>query len=376
MPPATKKQKIATFADPTYDTPFKKLFGQDTHQDVLVSLLNSLLGFTGNKAITAASVKTKTITQEAELIEKDNTVSLGQNELINQGIGEVKSTVDLLCTTKNGQKIIVEMQKQYAPYFLARTELYMAKIIAGQVQSGMSSKAHEVMLDTYILSIGKEDIFKRSDAIAGDNLYEKTVVPMIKELNVEMPSNKMHWKFYELERFQRICDNEGRSIHKDSSIKDQWLSFMLHCHEQASIPEDVESIIQKAYEIMKTANWPEAERLKYEMEIDEEDVKQQQLEYVKAESIAEGIAEGEAKGKAESAANTIFTLLNTIDDQTLAKAVGIKLEQLQAIKTQEDKSVASITEFLLSGQEDINITEQNVDLTGDLKDSGVNDLES
>ncbi len=57
----------------------------------------------------------------------------------------------------------------------------------------------------------------------------------------------------------------------------------------------------------------EAERLKYEMEIDEEDVKQQQLEYVKAESIAGGIAEGEANSKARNlAANTIFTLLNTI----------------------------------------------------------------
>ena len=41
---------------------------------------------------------------------------------------------------------------------------------------------------------------------------------------------------------------------------------------------NVDTIIQKAYTIMKTANWPEAEKLKYEMEINEEDVKQQQLE--------------------------------------------------------------------------------------------------
>jgi hypothetical protein len=152
-------------------------------------------------------------------------------------------------------------QKQYAPYFLARTELYMSKIIAGQVKEGMSSRAHEVMLDTYILSIGKDDIFKKGDAIKDDVHYEKTVVPMIKELNIEMPSNKMHWKFYELEIFQRVCDNEGKSINKDSPIKDQWLNFMLHCHEKTSVPEDVDEIIQKAYEIMKTANWPEVERL-------------------------------------------------------------------------------------------------------------------
>ena len=124
---------------------------------------------------------------------------------------------------------------------------------------------------------------------------------------------------------------------------------------------------------MKTANWPEAEKLKYEMEINEEDVQQQRLEDMKAE----GIAQGEAMGKAESAANTILTLLNSsIDDQTLAKASGIKVEQLQSIKKQEDKSVESITAFLLSGQSDVNIEEQNAGLAGDLKDSEVSDLGS
>ena len=67
MPTKAKKQKLATFADPTYDTPFKKLFSQETHKDVLVSLLNSLLGFTGNKTIIEASVKAKAIIKEAEL---------------------------------------------------------------------------------------------------------------------------------------------------------------------------------------------------------------------------------------------------------------------------------------------------------------------
>ena len=356
MPTKAKKQKLATFADPTYDTPFKKLFSQETHKDVLVSLLNSLLGFTGNKTIIEASVKAKAIIKEAELTEQDNTVSLGQNELVNPGMGEVKSTVDLLCTTKNDQKIIVEMQKQYAPYFLARTELYMSKIIAGQVKQGMSSRAHEVMLDTYILCIGKDDIFKKADAIKDDVHYEKTVVPMIKELNIEMPSNKMHWKFYELERFQRVCDNEGKSIDKDSPIKDQWLNFMLHCHEKTSVPEDVDEIIKKAYEIMKTANWPESERLRYEMEIDEEDVQQQRLEDMKAEGLAEGEARGEAKSIAKS-----FRLKES-DQDMLEEHTTLTPEKLSKVKglTQPPKS-EDIFKILV---DDPNIQDLSVELSG------------
>ncbi len=45
-----KKQEVnipETFADPTLDVTFKMLFGND----ILISLLNSLLGFTGNKKI-------------------------------------------------------------------------------------------------------------------------------------------------------------------------------------------------------------------------------------------------------------------------------------------------------------------------------------
>ena len=37
------------FADPTFDLTFKMLFGNENHKDILISLLNSLLGFKGDK---------------------------------------------------------------------------------------------------------------------------------------------------------------------------------------------------------------------------------------------------------------------------------------------------------------------------------------
>ena len=40
---------LLPFADPTFDTTFKMLFGSKEHDNILISLLNNLLDFTGDK---------------------------------------------------------------------------------------------------------------------------------------------------------------------------------------------------------------------------------------------------------------------------------------------------------------------------------------
>ncbi|AVP88182.1 hypothetical protein phytr_12580 [Candidatus Phycorickettsia trachydisci] len=46
------------FGDPTYDVTFKMLFGTEHNKDISVSLLNSLLGFTGGKEIGEVQINT------------------------------------------------------------------------------------------------------------------------------------------------------------------------------------------------------------------------------------------------------------------------------------------------------------------------------
>lgn len=50
------------------------------------------------------------------------------------------------------------MQRQYKDYFLPRMQEYMSKIISGEVMVGQSEQYHEVLVDTYILAIGKDNI--------------------------------------------------------------------------------------------------------------------------------------------------------------------------------------------------------------------------
>ena len=83
------------FADPTFDLTFKMLFGNEKHTDILISLLNSLLGLEGDKEIT-----------EVEINSNELPVSFFSSD---KGESGISSSVDIVCTNKGKQKIAVEM---------------------------------------------------------------------------------------------------------------------------------------------------------------------------------------------------------------------------------------------------------------------------
>ena len=146
------------FADPTFDLTFKMLFGNENHKDILISLLNSLLGFKGDKEIT-----------EVEINSNEFPVSFVSSD---KGESGISSSVDILCTNKGKQKIAVEMQRQKTKYFLAREQEYMSKLITNQVKEGEGQQYHEKVLETYIIIIGKSNIFTGNTALKDQKLFE------------------------------------------------------------------------------------------------------------------------------------------------------------------------------------------------------------
>ena len=263
------------FADPTYDITFKMLFANDAHKNILISLLNSLLGFTGDQEI--------------------QDVTIQSPELQKENASGVKGAVDVLCETKNGKKIAVEMQRQYKEYFLPRLLEYMSKIVSGQVMVGQSKQYHKELLDTYILAIGKDNIFKGIYEIASDTLFEKTVKPIIIETGQVIPGNKMCWKFFELRRFAQ--QHKDGTINKESSLKFQWLNFLLHCSEKEEIPEDMDPIIQEGYNIMKVAKWDSATRVLYWKQKADERSELLEAKRLQEEQYKHGFDSGQLKGE-------------------------------------------------------------------------------
>jgi hypothetical protein len=177
----------------------------------------------------------------------------------------------------------------------------MGKLISSQVKKDEGKKYHIAMNKTYIVIISKAKLFLKDTAIEGDHdkLYEKTVVPMIQELNKEVPHNKMYWKFFELPKFEKFI--KGKKLDVDAPLKEQWLNFLISCNNQEDTPENVNEIIKEGYNIMKIANWSKEDREHYELAKIKEAYRLKELENVEKnafhQGLEQGIKEGELKGK-------------------------------------------------------------------------------
>ena len=286
-------QVYETFADPTLDVTFKMLFGNDLNKDILISLLNSLLNFTGNREIVKVEINTNELP-----------ISFFSSE---KGQSGITSSLDILCTNQGQQKIAIEMQGQRTKYFLAREQEYMAKLISGQVKEGEGKLYHDKVLETYIIVIGKANIFLGNTALRDQKLFEIDVKPMVIQTNEIVPGNKMHWKFFELPKFQE--SNNYKSISKESPLKEQWLEFLIDCSKQEEAPDRSE-IIKKGYEIMKLATWSsDTQALYWKQKMNELDLieTQQELEY---EAFERGEVKGKLKGEIKGEISKIKDLLD------------------------------------------------------------------
>lgn len=277
-----------TFADPTLDVSFKMLFGQSKNKDILISLLNSLLNFHG-----------KDIIVDLEISPNELTVSNISNKKEDMGIS---SAVDILCTNLGKQQIAIEIQGQKQKYFLTREQEYMAKLISGQVKEGEGKLYHEKVLDTYIIVIAKKNMFVGNTALSDHKLFEIDVEPRIVQTGEKYPGNKMHWKFYELEKFKESNQyakiKEYDKLDKDSeeklikekfewlkdNLKEQWLEFLIECNSQKEIP-DRNELIKKGYNIMKLATWDPKDQALYWKQ------KQAEIDFIKQKEYDKNEAE-------------------------------------------------------------------------------------
>jgi len=265
------------YADPTTDIGFKMLLNKD--KEILMSIINSLLDFDGDDEIV-----------ELEISSNENPVDLLCGKRSEWGIA---TSVDILCTNRGKHKIAIEMQRQKEKYFLAREQFYMAKLIANQVKQGDSQRYHEAILETYIIVIGKSNMFAGATSIKDQKLFEIDVKPMIVQTGEIYPDNKMNWRFLELAKFKQ--SDYYKSITKESPIKYQWLGFLVDC-SQGIAKLDREEIIQRGYKIMEIATWSGDQQTLYWKEKDNERAAKQILKESKEEGFEEGFEEGMEKG--------------------------------------------------------------------------------
>jgi predicted transposase/invertase (TIGR01784 family) len=221
--------------NPKIDLVFKKLFGSEGNQDLLKSLINSML---------PDNEKLKTIT----LLNPYNLPDYLEGKM---------TILDIKATDEKGKMYDIEMQISGHDYFGARAWYYWARSFSLQLEKGKDFKH---LNKTIVISIVN---FKMFD----DELYHHNFVPKERTTNEFYNIlDFMSLHFVELPKFN--FENIDKKI---QTTLERWITFLNNAVrlEQDKLPDELAQLeeIKKAAESLRTMSLLDKEREYYEKQL-------------------------------------------------------------------------------------------------------------
>ncbi len=287
---------LSRFLDPKNDVAFKKIFGTEKNQDILIHFLNDMLVFKEGKPITKVSFL-KTV-QDPEIAAKKTSI------------------VDIMCADEVGNQYIVEMQVAEGDGFIKRAQYYAAKAYISQLK--VAGKYH-TLKEIIFLAITNFIMFPEKEEFKSDHV-------ILDKVTNEHNLKDFSFTFLELAKFKKTKDEL-------TSIIDRWSYFFKHAQEtsekdlQQIIGKD--PIIERAYEELNKFSWSEEELRSYEAEIKREMDNQAILDKQYNDGLVEGKAEGELE-KAKSIAKSM--LKESLDLNLISKLTNLSIEEIRKLK--------------------------------------------
>lgn len=293
------------FLNPTTDYAFKKIFGSPESADILLSFLNSVLGFKSPYRIAKVEI------QDPYLAPKI--------------MGMKDSFVDVRATDEQGKHYIIEMQVLPVISFEQRMLYNACKKYAGQIKKG---EDYRLLNDVIALTITDFIMFaEHADMVSKFKLRDESGRDYSDDLElifVELP------KFTQKER--ELTD-----------MLDKWCFFLRYAQNLSAVPRVLaqEDAIEHAFTIANRASLSEEEselQDRREMYIqDQRGALEKALIDGTAIGQAKGEAIGEARGKAKgieegayqkaiSAAKNLKAM--GLSDEQVAQAVGLTLAEV------------------------------------------------
>ena len=217
-----------SFADPTSDIAFKKIFGSQQRSHILISFLNAALGFTGKAAIA-----------ELEIVAPYQVPHLK---------GFLESTLDVRAKDKAGREFIVEMQVEDNKNFAKRACYYTAKAYSQQLKK---KEKYVTLRPVFFLGILSFNFFD------GDDFLTRHLILNQKTQKQEL--GEFEFAFIELKKF-----NKKES--ELSDIIDKWTYFLKHAGSLKKAPKSLTKIpeINEAFEVADQHLWTPEELHIYE----------------------------------------------------------------------------------------------------------------
>jgi predicted transposase/invertase (TIGR01784 family) len=271
---------------PRVDIAFKKIFGVEENKDLLISLINSIVGLEDQVS-------------DVTLLNPYNPKNFRTDKL---------SILDIKATNQDGKRFNIEIQISDEADYDKRALFYWAKIYTEQLKVA-------------------EDYSKLTKAI-GIHILNFTSIPKVKKYHnvfhiTEKETGLLYFKDLELHTIElkKFSDNSDEELAdivlKVKNVLDMWLAFLTRNDLliAENLPKELNNPdLKKAINVLSVMNFTAEEREAYEdhlkwLRIEANTIKNYE-QRGEIRGREEGIQIGEARGKAEGKAELIKMMIS------------------------------------------------------------------
>jgi predicted transposase/invertase (TIGR01784 family) len=302
---------------PRVDLAFKKIFGVEENKDLLISLINSIVG-------------TEDQVSEITLLNPYNPKNFKQDKL---------SILDVKATNQDGKRFNIEIQISDEADYDKRALYYWAKLYTEQLKVAQDYSALSKAIGIHILNFTSIPQAKNYHNVF--HITEKeNGFAYFKDLELHT---------IELNKFTSDSSEELQDIvAKTRNALDMWVAFLTR-HDLLKadrLPKELDDEnLKKALHVLDVLNFSEEERELYEDHLKwlriEANTLKKTAEKAKEEGIAEGISIGEARGiekgreegetkKAIEIAKAM--LLDRDSIEKISKITGLTVKEIEKLK--------------------------------------------
>ncbi|NJO16426.1 MAG: PD-(D/E)XK nuclease family transposase [Thioploca sp.] len=282
------------YISPFTDFGFKKLFGTEPNQDLLIDFLNTLLGKETGEIVELTYLPTEQL--PARLVDR-------------------KAIFDIYCETAIGEKFIVEIQKAKQNYFKERSIYYSTFPIQSQAEKG----EWQFQLNA-VYTIGILDFVFDEDK--NDEQVYHHEVQLFDKQTQQIFYDKLTYIYLEMPKF-------NKTVVELETHFDKWLYILKNLEDLTTRPKQLqEKIFQKLFEQAEIANYSDAEYTEYEASLKV----YRDLKNVIDTAFSDGIQQGLEQGiKATRLENARKMKQKNFSAQDIADITGLSIEQIKSL---------------------------------------------
>lgn len=288
MGKAESRKAGQVYAELLCDFMFKRLFGSEANKDVLIGFLNMVM-------------------EDHEIVEVDfiPTEHLGLTE------DDRKVIFDISCRCRDGETLIIEMQKGYQKHFRKRALYYTTYPINEQARDARDRfvKAKSVGdpdakfdwdYDLRPVTVVSVLNFRFMHSVDWPADRIRSSYRLREDVSHEVMTDVLRFVFIELGRFRkRIWELEG--------VFDKWMYLLKHIHEMVYIPKEFnDSLFRRLFMLAKIDKFTAEEYEQYKKSLenmgDYQNIINTAVEEAEIRGRAEGREEGLVEGRAEGLA--------------------------------------------------------------------------